>query len=84
MLREASNSLVLFYAGGCPREPYLEMSKPIFRSLGISLLTFGRPNMFDVDKIEECAEMLFRGTSLNEIASILGQPDRLEFHYSIK
>ncbi len=83
VLREDRNSLVLFYAGGCPKEPYIEISKPIFRSLGISLLSFGRPNMFDVDKIEDCAEMLFRGTSLDEIASILKQPDRLEFHYNL-
>jgi hypothetical protein len=83
VLEENKNSLVLFYAGGVKREPYIEISKPIFHSLGISLLSFGKPNMFDVNRIQECAEMLFWGTSLDEIASILGRPERLEFHYNV-
>ena len=77
------NSLMLFYAGGCPRDRYIAMLNPILRTLGISLLTFGMPNMFDVNRIEECVEMLIEGTSLEEIAAILGHPDRLEFYYHV-
>lgn len=77
------NCLILFYAGGCPREPYLNMFLPILRQLGISLLTFGQANMRDVDQIENCAGMLFEGTTLGEIAQILQQPNRLEFYFNI-
>jgi hypothetical protein len=83
VLNRNRNGLMLFYAGGCPRDSYIELSKPILRSLGISLLSFGKPNMFDVDKIEGCVEMLAQGTSLAEIASILKHPDRLEFHFHL-
>jgi hypothetical protein len=77
------NSLMLFYAGGCPRDRYVAALNPILLTLGISLLTFGRPFMVDVNKIEECVEMLVEGTSLEEIAAILGHPDRLEFYYHV-
>lgn len=83
MLIQDRNSLMLFYAGGCPRDSYIELLKPILNSLGISLLSFGKPNMFDVDKIEECVEILAQGTSLAQIAQILRHPDRLEFHFHI-
>jgi hypothetical protein len=83
VLKEHRNSLMLFYSGGCPREPYIKIAMPILHTLGISLLSFGKPMMFDVDKIEKCSQMLFRGTSFEEIASILGVPERLEFYFNI-
>jgi hypothetical protein len=46
------NSLMLFYAGGCPRDRYIAVLKPILRTLGISLLTFGRPFMVDINNID--------------------------------
>jgi len=83
VLEKHKNSLMIFYSGGCPRELYIKIAVPILRTLGISLLSFGRPNMYDVDKIEKCSQMLFRGTSLEEIASILGVPERLKFYFNI-
>jgi hypothetical protein len=77
------NSLMIFYAGGCPRDPYIELLKPILNPLGISLLSFGKPNMFDIDKIEECVKMLTEGIPLVDIASILKHPDRLEFYFHV-
>lgn len=81
ILNRDRNSLMLFYAGGCPRDSYIEVLKPILRSLGVSLLSFGMPNMVDVNRIDQCVEMLTKGTSFSEIASILGHPERLEFHF---
>jgi len=83
VLEKHKNSLMIFYSGGCPRDPYIEIAMPILRSLGISLLSFGRPMMFDVNKIEQCSRMLFRGTTLDEISSILRLPERLEFYFNI-
>ena len=83
VLENNRNCLILFYAGGCPRESYLEKFIPILRQLGISLLTFGQPMMVDVNHIEECANMLFGGTTLEEIAQILGQPDELKFYFNV-
>ncbi len=83
VLQGYKNSLLLFYSGGCPREPYIQISKPIFRTLNISVLTFGRPNMYDIDKVEDCVKMLLQGTTLKEIESILKKPDRLEFYYNL-
>lgn len=82
-LSKNRGSLIVFYAGGCPRDDYIELCRPILCELGISLLTFGKPNMFDVDKIEKCVQMLASGTSLAEIASILRSPDRLEFYFHL-
>ncbi len=81
ILKNDKNSLMLLYAGGCPRESYIHLLKPVLSSLGISLLTFGKPNMFDIDKIEKCVELISWGTLLTNIADILGHPDRLEFHF---
>ena len=81
ILKMHKDSLIIFYAGGCPRDSYLEISKQFFRSLGISILSFGRPMMVDINKIEECVRMLSLGTTLTNIQSILREPDRLEFYY---
>lgn len=59
--------LMIFYAGGCPRDEMLKAMLPILGENGIDLLTFGRPNMFDVNKIEKIFKMLVIGTSIPEI-----------------
>jgi hypothetical protein len=69
--------IMVFYSGGCPRRPYLDLLLPILEDHGISLLTFGRPNMYDIDKTEYILDLLTAGTSLDEISSFLGVPDRL-------
>ena len=81
LLHAHKHQLLLFYAGGCPRDLYLELLLPLLRPLGISLLTFGRPAMVDADCLEPAARLLVEGTSLEALSSLLGQPDRLEFYY---
>ncbi len=81
LLSNYQNSLLIFYAGGCPREQYLELLTPNLRPLGISLITFGRPNMYDVDKTEKVVGLLQRGATLDEVTSGLSHPERLEFYF---
>ena len=69
--------ILVFYAGGCPRDLYLKLLAPILGHLKMDLITFGRPNMFDVAKIEPVVHMLERGTSCAEIRSVLKHPERL-------
>jgi hypothetical protein len=82
-LMNNQNSLMVFYASGCPRELYTEVLTPILLPLGISLLTFGKPNMFDIDKMENIIQLLISGTSFAQIGSILKHPERLEFYYHV-
>lgn len=70
--------LVLCF-GGCPRYPALEIIREILQEMHISLITFGKPNMFDIDKIDNLVHLLVRGTYLDELKSIMGYPDRLKF-----
>lgn len=72
--------LMIFYAGGCPRDEMLRVMWPILRENKIDLLTFGKPNMFDVGKINQVVQLLISGTSMSEIKSILKVPDRLKFY----
>ena len=71
--------LIVFYAGGCPRDLYLDLLMPILRNAGISLITFGKPNMYDVGKLEEFTKLIVKGTTIKELESILKYPDELEF-----
>jgi|GEM_PF-368919 len=71
--------IMLFYSGGCPREPYLDLLLPILKDHGISLLTFGRPNMYDIDKTEHILDLIVAGNSLHKIRSVLAVPERLQF-----
>jgi hypothetical protein len=72
--------LMIFYAGGCPRDEMIAAMFPILQQQRISLLTFGRPNMYDVDKIDTIKDMLIRGTTDDEIKSILRVPERFEYY----
>lgn len=81
LLGNSINSVMLFYAGGCPRDQYIELLLPILQRLGISLISFGRPNMYDIDKVETFVEMLTRGTSPDTFASTLNHPERFEFYF---
>ncbi len=81
VLHAHKHELMLFYAGGSPRDLYLEHLLPHLRELGISLLTFGRPNMVDVDQLEPVVHALSAGTTLEAIAARLKHPNRLQFYY---
>ena len=72
--------IMVFYAGGCPREPMIELLLPLLQENDISLITFGRPNMFDIDKTDEFVEALVSGTTFEELESILKKPERLEYY----
>jgi len=70
---------MVFYAGGCPREPILDILLPILHNENISLITFGRTNMYDIGKIDEFVNMIISGTSTEKLKSILKLPHRLKF-----
>jgi len=72
-------SLMVFYAGGCPRELYMDLLIPILRDLGVSLITFGRPNMYDIGKLEEFVDLITKSITMEGLASILKHPEELEF-----
>ena len=71
--------LGIFYGGGVPRDSYLKILFPIFRSYEVWLLTFGKPNMFDVGKIDKIVNILTNGmdTKICDIRSLLKVPERL-------
>ena len=70
---------MVFYAGGCPRELYMDLLIPILRDLGVSLITFGRPNMYDIGKLEEFVDLITKSITMEGLASILKHPEELEF-----
>jgi hypothetical protein len=72
--------LMIFYAGGCPRDEMIEVMLPIMQQQGVAILTFGRPHMCDVDKAETIWKMVTKGTTDSEIKSILGVPERFEYY----
>lgn len=69
--------LVLFYAGGCPRDSYLKLLLPILAEVDLPLLTFGRPAMFDSGKLDEVVTALSAGTSLEKLKALLKKPEYL-------
>jgi hypothetical protein len=71
--------ILVLYLGGCPRYPALEIISKILHEMHISLITFGKPNMFDIDKVDNLVRVLVTGTSLDELKSIMGYPERLGF-----
>jgi hypothetical protein len=72
--------IMVTYFGGCPREPILELLCPILHDNNFSLLTFGRPNMFDIGKIDDIVEKITLGSTFNNIKDVLSYPDRLLFY----
>lgn len=72
--------ILIFHSGGCPRDPMIDIMLPILHDLGISLLSFGRPNMWDIGKMDDIVERLVQGTSLDELGSLLKVPDRLVYY----
>ena len=71
--------LIVFYSGGCPRKPYIKIMKPILHDLGIGLLSFGRPIMWDINKVDDLIELLIQGTTLGQVRDILRLPERLVY-----
>ncbi len=77
-------NILVFYAGGCPRKPMIELMLPILQEINISLLTFGRPNMYNFDKIDELVDALVSGTKVDELKAILRKPERFEYYHTVK
>jgi hypothetical protein len=72
--------LLLFYAGGVPRKPYMELFLPILRDLKIDFIVFGWPMMRDSGKIKVVAEMLEKGLYTDELKyPILKYPEKFTF-----
>jgi hypothetical protein len=76
--------ILIFHSGGCPRDLMIDVMLPILHVLGITLLSFGKPNMWDIGKMDEVVELLERGTSLSELSSLLKVPERLVYYPCIK
>lgn len=72
--------ILVFYPGGCPRDLYIELMMPILNSINISLITFGRPNMYDINKLPDVIKFLVSGTNNDELKSILKCPEWLEYY----
>jgi hypothetical protein len=79
LIRASEYDIMVFYPGGCPPDLYVKLLAPILQQQGVSLVTFGRPNMYDSNKIEPFVELLTKGASLEELRSLLGQPERLQY-----
>jgi hypothetical protein len=71
--------IMVTYFGGCPRDPILDLLMPILRNNNIALLSFGKPNMFDIGKIDRIVRHLEDGCILNQIRGVLNYPDRLVY-----
>jgi hypothetical protein len=71
--------LVVFYAGANPRDLIIEMMGPILKDNNMDLITFGKPNMWDIGKLEEFVQLLISGTTMNGLKAILSFPERLDF-----
>lgn len=80
LIQGAQYRLMIFYAGGCPRDEMIEVMLPILMQQQIALLTFGKPNMFDIGKIDTIWGMLMRGTTAKEIMAILRVPERFKYY----
>jgi hypothetical protein len=84
VLADGRYKLIVFYAGGCPRDQYLRILEPIFKEHKIDILTIGKPNMCDVGKVSDMVSMLANRVSIDQLKSVLEYPDRLLFfRYSI-
>jgi hypothetical protein len=77
ILQVGDYRLLIFYSGGCPREPYIEIMQPILHDLGIDLLSFGLPNMWDINKVDAIIELLEQGTTFVVLQDLLRKPERL-------
>jgi hypothetical protein len=80
LMQASQYKLMIFYAGGCPRRPMLDVMLPVLRQQRVALLTFGRPNMYDVGMLDKIWNLLLRGSTDQEIKSILKAPECFEFY----
>jgi hypothetical protein len=71
--------IMVFYAGGVPRDPYIKVLPPILKNLNCDIISFGRPNMYDSDKIDKIVNLLINGTEEQAMRSILKIPERFLF-----
>lgn len=71
--------LMIIYFGGCPRQPAFQAIIEILGNMNIDALTFGKPNMCDIGKIDNVVHLVTEGTRISAIKEILRYPDKLEF-----
>ncbi len=71
--------LLVLYGGANKREILIDVMGPALRSNGLDLITFGKPNMGDIGKLEPFVNLVITGTTLNGLRSLLSFPDRLLF-----
>jgi hypothetical protein len=80
LLGSNRHDLLVFYTGGCPRKPYLEILVPILKRCSIACLVYGKPFMRDLEKTEEVVRRVMEGTTIEDLRSILRSPENLEFY----
>jgi hypothetical protein len=73
------HDILVFYRGSCPAT-YIPMLQRILRSIGISLLTFGRPNLRDISILGQLTNLILQGTTYEELKSILAWPEELRLY----
>jgi hypothetical protein len=76
--------IVVFYCGGFRNEDriryYLPVLTAIYRHLGVDLLTFGEPLVFDLGRARGIVTHLAQGTTADEIKHLLTAPSGFEFY----
>jgi len=79
LLGAGQYDILVFYSGGCPRDPYLDLLVPILHRCQISLITFGKPNTRDLGKVDQFVSLLMEGTTIEVLRSILTYPGGFNF-----
>ena len=83
ILGENQYDIMVVHYGGCPEDPSFPVIKRILNEMGISVIKFGRPNMFDIGKVDDLVRLLLKpaGTNIDEIRSILKYPWYLNYSF---
>ena len=76
--------LLVFYAGGCPRDAYLDIALPLFLSVGLSVVTFGQPQMADSGNLGNIVSAINLGAEVDELKAVLNFPERFKYFPAIE
>jgi hypothetical protein len=70
---------VVLYCGAVPRDIVLDTLGLVVTDNGLDLITFGKPNTWDLGKINEIVAGIMAGSYMSDLRSCLKAPDRLLF-----
>jgi hypothetical protein len=71
--------IMIYYSGGNSREPGLSILKAILQRSRIALITYGKPNMYDIGKTRNIIQCLIDGTTITQLKSLLAYPEEIDF-----